>query len=70
MSNPRTTIEDAQFTARTALDLLDKILGVLLRTMRGTEDEILYQSISEARQELKIAVDVLRILNPNSRQDK
>lgn len=70
MSNPRTTIEDAQFTARTALDLLDKILDALLRTMRGTEDEILYQSISEARQELKIAVDVLRLLNPNGRQDK
>lgn len=70
MSNPRTTIEDAQFTARTALDLLDKILDALLRTMRGTEDEILYQSISEARQELKIAVDVLRLLNPNGRQGK
>lgn len=69
MSNPKTTIDDAQFTARTALKLLDDILDVMMRTMHGHEDKVLYQSLREAREELKIAVDVLKVLNPNRRKE-
>lgn len=61
------TLDDAQFPAINSLKMLDEILEVLNRTRRTYNDDCLYQSIREATEELRVAVDNLKVLNPNAR---
>ncbi len=63
----KVTIDDVQFPAINSLKMLDAILEVLNRTRRSYNDDCLYQSIREATEELRVAVDNLKVLNPNAR---
>jgi hypothetical protein len=61
------TIDDAQFNARNALKIIDDVLGAIRETGRSYQDRVLYQNLSEAREELARARQILEYLNPNGR---
>ncbi len=61
------TIDDAQFDLAAGLGILKAVLTVLRQTGKSYEDRILYQNLSEAREELERALQVLEALNKNGR---
>lgn len=63
------TIDDAQFDARDALAILDDVLHVIRQTGKTYQDRVLYQNLSEAREKLARACQILEQLNPNGRQE-
>jgi hypothetical protein len=61
------TLDDAQFDAFAALRILDDVLKAIRATGKSYQDRVLYQSLSEAREKLARACQILETLNPNGR---
>ena len=63
--NTQWTIDDAQMNARSSLRKLDEVLGAILSTGISYEERILVEDLSEARELLARACQVIEWINPN-----